>query len=244
MAVGAFALVAVVHAAAVLLLVTRMVQIVPPAEKQRGGPLRVRLVSTQPVPAVAAPLIPPPEPVRKPAPEPQTKVMASEAPSARKVEQPKKVVQEQPKVAHVEPVVSPPPQTPPAQPVAAPAQAPAAAEAPVMAKPAAGTGNPDLVGAGAQAAPKEVGQLACRIPKPEYPRAARRQGQSGQVTVRLVVNELGRVAAAEVTRGSGFPMLDEAARNAALSGSCEPYREGGHAIRVTALQLFNFVPSD
>jgi protein TonB len=232
-AVGALVLVLVVHAILLLLLITKVMQIAPPEEKSGGGPLRVRLVASHPETAQAVPV--PPKPETKPIEAPEKKVVASEAPQVRKVEQPKKTAPE----AKPEPQV----QTP------APAVPPAAqqvpAEAPAVAKPAvAAAGNPEHTGVGAQAAPKEVGQLACRIPKPDYPRAARRQGQSGQVMVRLVVNEQGRVATAEVTRGSGFAALDEAARNAALAGSCEPYREGGNAIRVTALQAFNFVPGD
>jgi len=194
------------------------------------------LVASHPETAQAVPV--PPKPEAKPIEAPEKKVVASEAPQLRKVEQPKKSAPEAKPELPVQtpaPVVQPAVQQVPATP----------AEAPVVAKPAvAAAGNPEHTGVGAQAAPKEVGQLACRIPKPDYPRAARRQGQSGQVMVRLVVNEQGRVATAEVTKGSGFAALDEAARNAALAGSCEPYREGGNAIRVTALQAFNFVPGD
>ena len=235
-AVGALVLVLVVHAILLLLLITKVMQIAPPEEKSGGGPLRVRLVASHPETAQAVPV--PPKPETRPIEAPEKKVVASEAPQMRKVEQPKKTA---PEVKPELPVQAP---TPVVQPAVQPVQA-APAEVPPAAKPTvAAAGNPDHTGAGAQAAPKEVGQLACRIPKPDYPRAARRQGQSGQVMVRLVVNEQGRVATAEVTKGSGFPALDEAARSAALAGSCEPYREGGNAIRVTALQAFNFVPSD
>lgn len=235
--VGALILVLMVHAISLLLLVTNVMQIAPPEEKSGGGPLRVRLVASHPEAAQAVPI--PAKPETKPIKAPEKKVVASDAPQLRKVEQLKKSSSE---------AKSEPPMQTPTQTVQAPAVQPvqaASTEAPTVAKPVmVAAGNPEHTGVGAQAAPKEVGQLACRIPKPDYPRAARRQGQSGQVMVRLVVNEQGRVATAEVTKGSGFPALDDAARNAALAGSCEPYREGGNAIRVTALQAFNFVPGD
>jgi len=236
-AVGALVLVLVVHAILLLLLITKVMQIAPPEEKSGGGPLRVRLVALHAESVQAVPV--PPKPEAKPIKAPEKKVVASEAPQLRKVEQPKKSA---PEAKPELPAQTPTPavQAPAVQPVQA-----ASTEAPTVAKPAvAAAGNPEHTGVGAQAAPKEVGQLACRIPKPDYPRAARRQGQSGQVMVRLVVNEQGRVATAEVTKGSGFSALDEAARSAALAGICEPYREGGNAIRVTALQAFNFVPGD
>lgn len=237
-AVGAFVLVAIVHAVLVMLLMTRVVHITPPAEKQGGGPLRVRLVSMH-TPQAPVPIPPVPDPVKARDPEPQKKVMATEAPRARQIEQSREPVAEPPKpvqpISPPVPVEPPPPQVAAQAPVADPQQVP---------RPTPAGGGPELAVGGVQAAPKEVGQLACRIPKPDYPRAARRQGQAGQVEVRLVVNEAGRVASADVTRGSGFTALDSAARQAALAGSCQPYREGNHAIRVTALQVFNFVPSD
>jgi len=235
-AVGALVLVLVVHAILLLLLITKVMQISPPEEKSGGGPLRVRLVASHPETAQAVPV--PPKPEAKPIEAPEKKVVASEAPQLRKVEQPKKSA---PEAKPELPVQTPAPvvQTPAVQPVQA-----APTEVPVVAKPAvAAGGNPDR--APGTAAPREVGRLEnCHIPEAEYPRVARRQRQSGQVALRLIINEEGRVVSAEITGSSGFPSLDEAARNAALNGSCEPYRDGGRAIRIAATQIYNFISRD
>jgi protein TonB len=81
------------------------------------------------------------------------------------------------------------------------------------------------------------------VPRPEYPRAARRRGEAGTVTIRLNVDERGQVIAS-IERSSGFPELDASARQAAQSAQCKPYLEGGRPIRVTALQPISFVPAD
>lgn len=48
-------------------------------------------------------------------------------------------------------------------------------------------------------------------PEPEYPLAARRQGQEGTVVVRFTVGENGRVLTAEAFSPSPWPLLNEAA---------------------------------
>jgi protein TonB len=48
-------------------------------------------------------------------------------------------------------------------------------------------------------------------PAPVYPAAARRRGQQGQVVVLAEVDANGRASRVEVTRSSGFELLDEAA---------------------------------
>ena len=51
---------------------------------------------------------------------------------------------------------------------------------------------------------------------PEYPAAARADGQEGVVHLRLLLDDEGRVKAAIVATSSGHPLLDEAAGKAAL----------------------------
>lgn len=251
-AVAAVALVLIAEAALLYLLATRVVNIGTPAAAQAGvGPMRVRLVArqTSPVPT------PPPvvEPVRQPEPkhrpepkpQPQKKVVASKAPSPRVVRlpdppRPAPRPDTQPAAA---PVMTPPQHeaVTPVPPVTAPVNKVSAAAENSASTTDTNSGQP---GSSVQAAPKEVTSLACEVPQPDYPRAARRRGQGGQVVVRLVVDEQGKVASARVVRGSGVSALDVAAREAALQASCDPYREAGRAIRVTASQLFNFVPTD
>jgi|KBSMisStandDraft_5_1062788.scaffolds.fasta_scaffold1991245_1 protein TonB len=48
-------------------------------------------------------------------------------------------------------------------------------------------------------------------PKPEYPRSSQRNEETGTVTLWFIVAPTGRLAAAKVTRSSGFRDLDRAA---------------------------------
>jgi protein TonB len=50
-----------------------------------------------------------------------------------------------------------------------------------------------------------------RITQPEYPPAARRAGEEGTVTLKVLVTDGGRAGQVEVAKSSGFPKLDEAA---------------------------------
>jgi protein TonB len=59
--------------------------------------------------------------------------------------------------------------------------------------------------------PLTFGQGEGKQPAPEYPRESLRQGQEGTVTVRMTVDEDGRVLAAEVSSSSPWPLLNNAA---------------------------------
>jgi protein TonB len=50
-----------------------------------------------------------------------------------------------------------------------------------------------------------------QTPQPKYPELARQRGQTGTVRIDFSVSATGAVAQAEVTRSSGFPLLDAAA---------------------------------
>jgi TonB family protein len=63
-----------------------------------------------------------------------------------------------------------------------------------------------------------------------YPEAARRLGAEGTVLLRLSVGPDGAVASAEVVQGSGFPVLDRAARESALRCRFDPALEGGRPV--------------
>lgn len=228
--VGAFCLVALLHLGLLALALTQVLAVSVPEQAAAGanGPLRVRLVSSPTEPSRSAPAQPAPIP---PQVRPEKKLLAAEAPARRAVEvsppkpDPAPVVQP---VAATEPVS--PPQPALASAVTAPGPASAAA------------GKPDALDLGA--APKEVGQVSCVVPKPEYPRSARRRGEAGTVSIRLVMDARGQVTRAEVEHSSGFPDLDASARRAALAAQCQPYRDNGRAISVSALQPFQFLPSD
>ena len=52
---------------------------------------------------------------------------------------------------------------------------------------------------------------ALKNPAPPYPEMARRLGQEGRVTLRIAIDSAGRPTRVEIQRGSGYPLLDEAA---------------------------------
>jgi protein TonB len=76
---------------------------------------------------------------------------------------------------------------------------------------------------------------------PVYPAQSRRRGESGQVVLKVELDEQGRVAEARVLTSSGVPRLDEAALTAVRNWHCTPATRAGRAVRAVALQPFNFV---
>ena len=57
--------------------------------------------------------------------------------------------------------------------------------------------------------------------KPEYPRAALRNEETGVVDLLLVVEANGSISKADVIKSTGFPLLDNAVRNRMLAGQCK-----------------------
>lgn len=77
-------------------------------------------------------------------------------------------------------------------------------------------------------------------PEPEYPPLARRMGEEGRVTLRVLVNENGRPTRVDVQKTSGSPRLDEAARQAVLRAMFKPHIEDGKATAVYAIVPITF----
>jgi protein TonB len=75
---------------------------------------------------------------------------------------------------------------------------------------------------------------------PAYPRLSARLGEQGKTVLLVELDEVGRVAKADVKISSGFPRLDEAAVNAVKTWRCSPARRNGVAARSVASQPFNF----
>jgi protein TonB len=67
-------------------------------------------------------------------------------------------------------------------------------------------------------------------PQLEYPHAARRMQEQGQVMVRVLVDAEGRPQQMSVTRSSGYDRLDEAALAAVRATRFKPYAENGIAL--------------
>ena len=102
--------------------------------------------------------------------------------------------------------------------------------------------NPKVVVDDGSAAPVMGGILngrALKLPKPEYPRAARHTGASGQVVVRVLIDVTGRVISAVAT--SGHPDLRKVSEEAALRAEFTPTKLGGQAVKVTGTIIYNFV---
>jgi TonB family protein len=91
--------------------------------------------------------------------------------------------------------------------------------------------------------PVEAGVLNAKavvLPKPRFPEEARRVKASGKVTVRVVVDENGKVISAVATDG---PLaLREAAETAARQATFEPTTVGGITVKVTGVLTYDFVP--
>ncbi len=93
----------------------------------------------------------------------------------------------------------------------------------------------------APASPKLVtGVEYIRPPQPVYPSISRRLGETGVVTLRVLVSEKGTPEQATVQKSSGSTNLDEAGRLAAMRSLFKPYMEDGKAVPVYVLVPINF----
>lgn len=79
---------------------------------------------------------------------------------------------------------------------------------------------------------------AISLPKPSYPGI--NLNSTGTVTVHILVDEEGKVIWAKAV--SGHPLLQEAARQAALKARFEPFKLQGQPAKVTGILTYNFAP--
>ena len=90
--------------------------------------------------------------------------------------------------------------------------------------------------------PVESGELndkAIDLPKPIYPGEARKAKVTGQVKVRVIVAETGKVLSADIV--SGPKQLWLAAVEAARQARFNPTLIGGSAVKITGILTYNFV---
>ncbi|KTT67360.1 hypothetical protein NS383_02215 [Pseudomonas oryzihabitans] len=192
-----------------------------------------RMPPLPPLPEPVAPVVAPPEPEVMKAKEAERTVTEHKP----EVPQHKSVPPKPVPKPKAQPVKKHTPIKPPAEPVPVAEDPPPVKPAPVApAQPAVADKPLDLPASG----PKDVQTVGCRVPTPEYPRKARRLGEQGTVLIAMVIDASGKVQSAQVSRSSGSADLDQAARQAVLNASCEPYRENGRAISVRAAQPINF----
>ena len=81
---------------------------------------------------------------------------------------------------------------------------------------------------------------ASNLVKPAYPPDAREAGASGQVEVRIVIDETGNVIWAKTI--SGHPLLRRAAEDAAWQTKFPVIKLSGNPVKVSGVLLYNFVP--
>lgn len=74
-----------------------------------------------------------------------------------------------------------------------------------------------------------------RNPPPRYPVSARRNGEQGTVTLRVLVDREGMPASVAVEKTSGFAPLDNAAREAVRAWRFAPARRGNQAVEAWVL---------
>lgn len=79
-----------------------------------------------------------------------------------------------------------------------------------------------------------------QAPQADYPPLARRMGEEGKVTLRVLVNEKGRAEKVEIQKSSGFNRLDEAARIALMRALFKPYIEDGKPLMMLATATISF----
>jgi protein TonB len=89
--------------------------------------------------------------------------------------------------------------------------------------------------AAAQATPPVFNAGYLRNPPPVYPLIARRNGEQGTVTVKVLVARDGRPASVNIERTSGSAHLDRAALDAVKTWRFVPAREGSEPIEAWVL---------
>jgi len=80
------------------------------------------------------------------------------------------------------------------------------------------------------ATPAGINAAYLRNPAPRYPVAARRAGEQGTVTLRVLVTREGVASRVAVERSSGSPHLDDAALEAVKAWRFTPARQGANSV--------------
>lgn len=189
-----------------------------------------RLILPEPPPVVEEPPPPPPPPPKvvptppPPPPTPRETVKPIDAPPPpTAITLPPTPVEPPPKPAEPAPVVvapGPPDPAPPPREVAPPPPPPPP--------------QPLVRSIG------DAGIEYVRPPNASYPPISMRLRETGELTLRVLVNEAGKVDKVEVQKASGYPRLDNAAREAAARAVFKPFMDGGRAVPVWVLVPFSF----
>ncbi len=84
-----------------------------------------------------------------------------------------------------------------------------------------------------------INGMATSLPKPAYSAAAKAVGAQGKVDVQVMIDESGRVIAANAV--SGHPLLRDSAEKAARSARFSPTLLSKVPVKVTGVIVYNFV---
>ncbi len=74
--------------------------------------------------------------------------------------------------------------------------------------------------------PPQFGAAYLNNPKPAYPASARRMGMEGVVTLKVLVSREGKAVKIDISRSSGYKLLDNAAAEAVKNWRFVPARQG------------------
>lgn len=77
-------------------------------------------------------------------------------------------------------------------------------------------------------------------PAPAYPAQSRRLGEQGRVILRVLVGSAGSAQEVQVRTSSGYPRLDEAARETVKQWKFHPARRGAEAVAAWVLVPIHF----
>ena len=132
----------------------------------------------------------------------------------------------------VSPATVPPPVSAPALELPAAPSAPAVAPPVQIAQTVPGAMAPVALATAVLRTPPVINAQACR--KPDYPPAALRAQEEGEVTLEMLVAVDGTVLESKILRSSGFRRLDDAARRALALCRFTPGTEAGIAVQSMA----------
>lgn len=208
-----FALMLAAHAALIAWLVSTQFRPAPEPELIR---MTVRTVDA-PTPVPPRPIVEPPRPLA-----PRPKPIARAAP-------PPTPAEPAPKPAEAPPILTAAPSPEPAPapftvaPQPAPLEEPSAPPSPA----------PSALPIVAMAPRFDAAYL--HNPAPDYPHASRRSGETGKVLLNVRVSAQGVAEQVQIAKSSGFPRLDEAAREAVRRWRFVPARRGDEAIAANVI---------
>lgn len=177
--------------------------------------------------------LPAEEPVAEVPPEPEPEPEPIEPPPPEPIPEPPPppIAAEPPEMTLPEPAPIPAP-----RPVTPPRPKPERAQPKPQARRPVGDGSSTMPGNDATTARASTGGASAkpgylRNPHPQYPEAARLAKQEGVVVLRVSVDAGGSPASVQLTRSSGFPLLDERARSTvAGSWKFKPATAAGVAV--------------